>query len=161
VSHKAPRTSKSSTAEGEGATKSAVRRVSRPASGESVVSGLAGARKAPMPGKIRPMLASLAEQPFDSPDWLFEIKWDGYRVDAFIENNGVRLVSRNHNDLTGQYPELHGFASQIKAAKAVVDGEVVAVDEEGRASFSLMQQRTGFRKWGRREVGDATIPIMY
>ena len=52
------------------------------------------------------MLATLIEEPFDNEDWLFEIKWDGYRAIAYIENGSVRLVSRNRNELTGQYPEL-------------------------------------------------------
>ncbi len=63
--------------------------------------------KRPMPTKIHPMLAESVDDPFDGEDWLFEIKWDGYRAVAFIENGKVRLVSRNQNDLTPRYPELH------------------------------------------------------
>ena len=62
----------------------------------------------------------------------------------------VRLVSRNQNDLTAQYPELHNLPKFIKAKTAILDGEIVALDEEGRSSFSLMQQRTGIRQGGRR-----------
>ena len=59
-----------------------------------------------MPSAIHPMLATSIDEPFDGDDWLFEIKWDGYRAVAFIENGKVRLVSRNQNDLTPRYPEL-------------------------------------------------------
>lgn len=114
-----------------------------------------------MPTIIRPMLATAIAKPFDSPDWLFEIKWDGYRAVAFVENNKVRLVSRNQNELTGQYPELRTMAEFVKAEKAVLDGEVVALDDQGRPSFSLMQQRTGFRPGGHRVAGRAEIPIVY
>lgn len=107
------------------------------------------------------MLAVPAEAPFDDPEWLFEIKWDGYRAVAFIENGKVRLVSRNQNDLTGAYPELHNLPQHIKAKNAIVDGEVVALDEKGRSSFSLMQQRTGIREGGRRKAGRDDIPVVY
>jgi bifunctional non-homologous end joining protein LigD len=61
--------------------------------------------KRPMPTSIYPMLAESITEPFDSPEWLFEIKWDGYRAVAFLENGKVRLVSRNQNELTARYPE--------------------------------------------------------
>jgi bifunctional non-homologous end joining protein LigD len=127
----------------------------------SVVKGLAGAIAKPMPTAIQPMLATAVARPFDNPDWLFEIKWDGYRAVAFIDDGGVRLVSRNQNDLTGQYPELRELPKFVKAQRAVVDGEVVALDEEGRPSFSLMQQRTGFRPGKPRLPGRQGVPVIY
>jgi len=127
----------------------------------SVVEGLAGAVKRPMSAAITPMLATPVEKPFDSPDWLFEIKWDGYRAVAFIENGKVRLVSRNQNDLTGQYPELHDLPKLVKAKTAILDGEIAALDEQGRASFSLMQQRTGIRSGGRRTAARLDVPVVY
>ena len=114
-----------------------------------------------MPAKITPMLATSIEKPFDSPDWLFEIKWDGYRTVSFIEDGKVRLASRNHNDLTGQYPELRVLPEFVKAENAILDGEAVALDEQGRASFSLMQQRTGIRSGNRRVPGRSDVPIVY
>ena len=107
------------------------------------------------------MLATSIEKPFNSPDWLFEIKWDGYRAVSFIENGKARLVSRNHNDLTGQYSELHVLPQFVKAENAILDGEVVALDDQGRASFSLMQQRTGIRSGMRRVPGRSDVPIVY
>jgi bifunctional non-homologous end joining protein LigD len=114
-----------------------------------------------MPTAIHPMLATSIDKPFDAPDWLFEIKWDGYRAIAFIENGKGRLVSRNQNDLTPRYPELKDLPKFVKAKTAILDGEVVALDDQGRASFSLMQQRTGFRPGGRRAVANADVPVLY
>jgi bifunctional non-homologous end joining protein LigD len=128
--------------------------------------------KRPMPTTIHPMLAESIDQPFDGADWLFEIKWDGYRAIAFIENGQTRLLSRNQNDLTARYPELKNMAQGVKAKTAILDGEVVALDAEGKASFSLMQQRTGFRPFGslrslragsggRRAATNADVPVLY
>jgi len=114
-----------------------------------------------MPTEIHPMLATSVDEPFDGPDWLFEIKWDGYRAVAFIENGKARLVSRNQNELTARYPELKDLAKSVKAKTAILDGEVVALDQQGRASFSLMQQRTGFRPGGRRGATNADVPVLY
>src|SRR5271166_4915698 len=122
---------------------------------------LPGAIKRPMPSVIHPMLATSVDEPFDGPDWLFEIKWDGYRAIAFIEDGKARLVSRNQNDLTPRYPELKDLPKLLKAKTAILDGEVVALDEQGRASFSLMQQRTGFRPGGRRGATNADVPVLY
>ncbi len=107
------------------------------------------------------MLATPVDKPFDGPEWLFEIKWDGYRAIAFIENGKLRLVSRNQNELTQRFPELKDLPNFIKAKNAILDGEVVALDEQGRASFSLMQQRTGFRPGGKRAAINADVPVLY
>ena len=109
------------------------------------------------------MLAESIDQPFDGADWLFEIKWDGYRAVTFLENGKVRLVSRNQTDLTPRYPELRDLPQFIQAKSAILDGEVVVLDAEGRASFSLMQQRTGFRPGGRKAkaVARADVPVLY
>jgi len=127
----------------------------------SAVKDLGGAAKRAMPTAIHPMLATPAEHPFDNPDWLFEIKWDGYRAVSFIKNGSVRLVSRNQNDLTGQFSDLQILPQFVKAKSAILDGEIVALDDEGRSSFSLMQQRTGIRSHGRRTVGRSDVPVVY
>jgi bifunctional non-homologous end joining protein LigD len=121
----------------------------------------AGPVKRPMPLTIHPMLAESVDKPFDGVEWLFEIKWDGYRAVTFIHAGKVRLVSRNQNDLTARYPELKDLAKFVDAREAILDGEVVALDEDGRASFSLMQQRTGFRPGGRRAAEKAEVPVLY
>ena len=62
------------------------------------------------------MLATLVDKPFDSQDWLYEVKWDGYRAITFLESGSVRLVSRNQNDMTAAYPELRAIADEIGRA---------------------------------------------
>src|SRR5207253_6230876 len=98
---------------------------------------LAGAHRAPMPAAIYPMLATLVEDPFDDDQWLFEVKWDGYRAVTFIQDGKARLVSRNQNQLTGQFPEIAKAAGTLNVENAILDGEVVAHDEKGLSSFSL------------------------
>ncbi len=108
------------------------------------------------------MLATLVDKPFDGQEWLYEVKWDGYRAIAFVERGSVRLMSRNQNDLTAAYPEFRSIPDAVRARTAILDGEIVALDEEGQPSFSLMQQRTGVGEGGhriRRTRDD--IPVMY
>ncbi|MCV0403573.1 MAG: DNA ligase D [Chloroflexi bacterium] len=106
---------------------------------------LSAARVEPMPTFISPMRATLADAPFDDPDWLFEIKWDGYRVEAVVRDGKAKLWTRNQQDAARYFPDLAGDAPWIDARDAIVDGEVVALDDEGRPSFSLLQDRTGIR----------------
>jgi len=121
-----------------------------------------GARRAPMPDAIHPMLATLVDKPFTAADWVYEIKLDGYRAIAFISDGAVRLVSRNQNEMTSQYPELAALAKSVRAKECILDGEIVALDQEGRPSFSLMQQRTGIGHLGRRVgSGNSDVPIAY
>jgi bifunctional non-homologous end joining protein LigD len=115
-----------------------------------------------MPHIVHPMLATLADRAFDDPQWLYEIKWDGYRAVAYLDLGSVRLVSRNQNDLTAAYPELHSIGDNVKARNAILDGEIVALDEQGRPSFGLMQQRTGIGSGGRRiQRTRDDIPVVY
>src|SRR5207253_4008426 len=89
----------------------------------------------------RPMLATLADTLPTGDDWLFEVKWDGYRALGYVRSGEARLLSRNGNDLTGRFPEIaKALAKAVKSPDCVVDGEVCAFDEEGRPSFSAMQQ---------------------
>lgn len=114
-----------------------------------------------MPVIAHPMLATSVSQAFDGADWLFEIKWDGYRAIAYLKAGAAELMSRNQISLTSRYPELKALPSFLKAREAVLDGEIVALDEQGRPSFSLMQQRTGFGPHGHRAPGREGVPIMY
>jgi bifunctional non-homologous end joining protein LigD len=107
-----------------------------------------GARKAAMPDVVHPMLATLVDQPFSNPDWLFETKWDGVRAVCFIDNGKVRFVSRNQNELTAQYPELANVAAYVDARQAILDGEIVALDEQGVSRFQLLQSRMGRKRQG-------------
>ncbi len=132
--------------------------------GTTVPHKIPGAVKAAMPRVIRPMLATLVDEPFDDDDWFFEIKWDGYRALAYIiEDSKVRLVSRNQNEFQ-DYPELRDIPKHVRANQAILDGEIVALDEQGRPSFSLMQQRLGVLPAGgrkRKTEPAGNIPVVY
>jgi bifunctional non-homologous end joining protein LigD len=108
------------------------------------IAELKGAHRSAMPRAITPMLATLVDEPFDDKDWLFEVKFDGYRALAYIRDGRIQYFSRNQNEMTGDFPELGALPKQIRAGEAVLDGEICAIDDQGRPSFSLMQQRTGF-----------------
>src|SRR5215468_4998120 len=90
-----------------------------------------GTRKRSMPTIIRPMLATLVDEPFSDPEWIFETKWDGFRSVCFINRGQARFVSRNQIEMTPQYPELANLPKQISAKQAILDGEIVALDEHG------------------------------
>jgi len=96
-----------------------------------------------MPQIIRPMLATLVDKPFSDPEWLFETKWDGIRAVCFLNNGRARFVSRNQNDLSSQYPELANIGDSISGEQAILDGEIVALDETGISRFQLLQPRMG------------------
>ena len=124
---------------------------------------LSAAREAPMPDFVPPMNATLATAAFDDPDWLFEVKWDGYRVEAVIRDGRAAIWTRKQLDASRYFPDLAGPAPWIDARDAIVDGEVVALDEAGRPSFSLLQDRTGVRTWrqgGSKRTGEPA-PIVY
>ena len=104
---------------------------------------LAGARKAPMPKSIEPMLATLATKAFDDEDWLFEIKWDGFRVQAVVDDGKVKTWTRGLKDAQTYFPNLLSPPRWIEAKQAIVDGEVVAIDDDGRPDFSLLQTKLG------------------
>jgi bifunctional non-homologous end joining protein LigD len=116
---------------------------------------LAGAREEPLPDFIRPMNATAADRPFTDPDWFFELKLDGYRVEAVVNGIGVRLWTRNHQDAARYFPDLAaGRPSWIKADTAIVDGEVVALNDAGKPEFGLLQDRAGMGRFGPRTEGD-------
>jgi bifunctional non-homologous end joining protein LigD len=106
---------------------------------------LTGAVEAAMPQRIEPMLATLAAKPFSDEKWLFEIKWDGYRVQAVVSDGTVRLWTRSLKDAETYFPRLLTPPGWIDARQAIVDGEVVALDDDGRPDFGLLQERLGDR----------------
>jgi bifunctional non-homologous end joining protein LigD len=93
------------------------------------------------PAFIPPMLATLVAAPFDDPDWLFEVKWDGFRVEAALGGGEVRLWTRGEKDAAGYFGDVLAPPSWIKAADAIVDGEVIALDRHGEPDFALLQSR--------------------
>jgi bifunctional non-homologous end joining protein LigD len=94
--------------------------------------------------RYRPMLATLAEDVPRGDGWSFEVKWDGYRALAYVRGGECTLISRNGNDLTERFADVaSALARTVKSPNAVVDGEVCALDEGGRSSFSAMQTGSG------------------
>jgi bifunctional non-homologous end joining protein LigD len=87
---------------------------------------------------LRPMLATLTDKPFDDPDWIFETKWDGFRLMAEIKDGSVALYSRNLIDLSSKYPSICRALRKVSGF-AVIDGELVALDANGRSRFQLLQ----------------------
>ena len=104
---------------------------------------LAAATPAAAPGFVAPMAAGLVAEVPEGPDWLFEVKWDGFRVQAVVSEGRTRLFTRNGVDADAYFPGLLDPPSWIGAGDAIVDGEVVALDESGRPHFSLLQERLG------------------
>ena len=104
---------------------------------------LSSAIDAPMPSFIEPMAATLADRAFRNEDWLFEVKWDGYRLQAVVRDGKVRTFTRNGKDGETYFPKLLAPTTWIDAKQAIVDGEVIAVNEAGLPEFSLLQERLG------------------
>jgi bifunctional non-homologous end joining protein LigD len=96
-------------------------------------------RVAPMPDFIQPMAATLVSAPFSDPDWLFEVKWDGYRVQAHVRAGRLALRSKSGLDAEAWFPEAFDPPTWIDADEAILDGEVVALDQAGAPDFSLLQ----------------------
>lgn len=100
--------------------------------------------KASFPKNVKPMLATLTEKAFDSSDWIFEIKWDGYRMISGLNKGEITLTSRNFISYTRKFPTIVKSLKLIKV-NAVLDGEIVVIDDAGVSNFQLLQnyQRTG------------------
>jgi bifunctional non-homologous end joining protein LigD len=109
----------------------------------STISITPGAKRAAMPRAIEPMKATLVDDPFSRSGWIFEDKYDGIRAVAFIKDGKLRLVSRNQKEMTDKYPELHDLPKWIKAKDAILDGEIIVLNEQGTASFQDLQARFG------------------
>jgi bifunctional non-homologous end joining protein LigD len=95
----------------------------------------------PFPEDVVPMLARLAKLPRDADEWAVEVKWDGVRAIAYCRPGRVHLQTRNLNDVTAQYPEVKRLARALGSRDAVLDGELVAFDADGKPSFERLQQR--------------------
>ncbi|MCL4417648.1 MAG: non-homologous end-joining DNA ligase [Actinobacteria bacterium] len=94
---------------------------------------------------FKPMLATLIEKPFDSNEWVFEIKWDGYRAIAEIQKNNVTLYSRNDLNFNSQFPEITESLKKMHIS-TVLDGEIVVLDKQGRSQFQLLQQYLKYKE---------------
>jgi len=94
--------------------------------------------KAKMPQKVKPMLATLVNEPFDDPDWSYEVKWDGYRALAYVNSGSVEFTSRNNKSFTEKYYPL-AAVMQEWTINAVLDGEILVIGKEGKANFGALQ----------------------
>jgi len=122
---------------------------------------LVGSRSARFPQSVEPMQATLTERPFSAPGWFFEPKLDGVRAIALIDRGNVTLQSRRGLDATRQYPALvKGLASQPEP-QLVLDGEIVALDDNGVPSFQRIQQRLNLTRDADIRRADAEIPVFY
>jgi bifunctional non-homologous end joining protein LigD len=115
----------------------------------------------PMPERLAPMLARSGELPRDEEAWGFEVKWDGIRAILFCDHGHVALQGRNGTDFTPRYPEVREPARRLGARRVILDGEVVAFDEQGRPSFERLQSRMHLASDSavRRRMKD--IPVNY
>jgi DNA ligase D-like protein (predicted ligase)/DNA ligase D-like protein (predicted 3'-phosphoesterase) len=137
----------------------------RPASRDRRVvnaSELDGAMEAPMPkmpGGVRATLAELREKPFSDPNWIFEIKWDGVRALAEIKGGKTTLWARSGRDVTKEYPEFKNLAEKFRVKNAIVDGEIVTLDADGRSNFQKLQNRLGVQNPSQKLM--QSVPLDY
>jgi bifunctional non-homologous end joining protein LigD len=112
-----------------------------------------------MPSGVRATLAELGDKPFSSPNWVYEIKWDGVRALAQIENGKTTLWARSGRDVTNEYPEFNDLAARFRVRDAIVDGEIVTLDKDGRSNFHTLQQRLGVQNPSRHLM--QSVPLDY
>jgi bifunctional non-homologous end joining protein LigD len=118
--------------------------------------------RVPMPERIVPMMAKPSGTlPRDPKNWSFEVKWDGVRAIAYVQPGRLRLESRNLNDVTEAYPEVRGLIGALGMHEAVLDGEILAFDENGRPSFERLQRRMHVRGASAIRRLQASMPVMY
>jgi bifunctional non-homologous end joining protein LigD len=118
-----------------------------------------GAEQRKMPPTIEPMLATLTGRAFSDPNWVFEIKWDGVRALAWLEDGALKLRSRNNVDITKRYPELASLPRQFGVGQAILDGEIVTFDDRGLSNFERLQERMHVRAPGETQI--AKTPATY
>jgi bifunctional non-homologous end joining protein LigD len=96
---------------------------------------------------VAPMKAAMGSLPGDDDGWAYEIKWDGHRTLAHIDGQRVRFQSSSGHDITTRWPDVHGLAGAVGATTAILDGEMVVIDDDGRPSFDLVQKRPDVRRY--------------
>jgi bifunctional non-homologous end joining protein LigD len=115
----------------------------------------------PMPKKLDPMHAEIGEAPFSHPDWMWEPKLDGYRVLAFIDGKDVKLRSRRGLELAPSFPVLTEELGGQAASEMILDGEIVAFDEEGKPSFNALQNRVQLKTPRELAAAEHSVPVIY
>ena len=115
----------------------------------------------PAPTYLRPMLATLAHEVPMGDDWAYEMKWDGVRAFMVVQDQQVRLTSRNDRDITGGYPELVLPGTEFEGPSLLLDGEIVAMNANGRPDFQLLQRRMHVRDPMALRVLEREVPVVY
>ncbi|MBV8208830.1 MAG: DNA ligase D [Burkholderiaceae bacterium] len=115
----------------------------------------------PMLEDVAPMLAETVDAPFSRADWMWEPKLDGYRVLAFVDANGVRLRSRRGLDLTKAFPALAAELGKQQVDGMILDGELVALDANGRPSFQALQNRVQLKTEREIAVADSGAAVVF
>lgn len=115
----------------------------------------------PMPERLVPMLARPGELPSDERGWSFEVKWDGVRAIAYLQPGRLRLESRNLREITDTYPEVRGLTRDLGMRDAVLDGEIVAFDVDGKPSFERLQRRMNVTASASVRKLAASTPVVY
>jgi bifunctional non-homologous end joining protein LigD len=115
-----------------------------------------------MPERIEPMMAKLASKiPSPDDDWGYEFKWDGIRAVAYVEGGTVKLISRSGENITRRYPEIHAMGRALGSREVILDGEIVALDDNGRPSFEEIQQRMGLTSDSEIRRKMKEVPVTY
>ncbi|MGH7903874.1 MAG: non-homologous end-joining DNA ligase [Candidatus Dormibacteraceae bacterium] len=115
-----------------------------------------------MPERVEPMLAKpAANLPTDRSGWGFEFKWDGVRAVTYVEGGTVRVLSRSGEVITPRYPELRALGGELGSRSAILDGELIALDDEGRPSFERLQRRMGLTRERDVKKAAAEVPVYY
>ncbi len=114
-----------------------------------------------LPELVRPMLCRTGPLPADDGDWAYEFKWDGVRAMLYVEGGRVRIVSRNDHDVSVAYPEVRALGEALGSRQAVLDGEIVALDDRGRPSFGVLQQRIHINEAARARRLAEQVPATF
>ena len=108
---------------------------------------------------FRPMLLKEINDPFDSEDYIYEIKYDGIRALVFLNSNNIKIISRNNKDLTSLFPELQSLKTLVKD-NTIFDGEIIIMDKNG-PSFSKLQERIHLKDKTKIKMNSENNPVLF
>ena len=105
---------------------------------ETILKDLKGKKKTKMPPELKPMLATLVDEPTEEEGWLYEVKWDGFRTLAYLNSGEVEVRSRNNKPFNDKFYPIYNALKELPL-NAVLDGEIVVLDDKGLADFGALQ----------------------
>ena len=114
-----------------------------------------------MPEHVKPMLALAGELPTNDKGWAYEFKWDGVRAMVYVDGGRVRALTRNDKTLTSTFPELRDIGLHLGSRSAILDGEIVALDKDGRPSFATLTHRLHVTSKSQIEKLTRTTPVSF